>query len=450
MLQFLLSSARWNLTIADPQNWVALVAFLVTAIIVSQLSGRARQRELGPGARQQDLERLYALSRSLLLSEGDTPFSPRSPGASRRCSSWKSAALFDRDTNTLAWGGPAEIAGIDDKLREVARQGVSLRDPTGMVITAIRLGGAPIGSLAIVGAHLSDTVLQSVTNLAAIGLERARGQAATARAEAARESSELRAAVLDARLTSSRRRLTSMKAAASDLRSGIAGVRPAARAGGHRHRGSRPAAGAGHRRDSDAAHRLRRFRRPSRSPSRGRHRRGRASRVRHHASTGTPSRLRCRAASSIDADRDLLRLALRQLLDNAVKYSPPGSPIEVRAGGNGTVNIGVRNSGPAIPEHERAQIFERFYRGDRPAACPAPGMGLAIVRQIAQAHGGTLAVSSTPSTRHRVHVVACPRGSIRFMSAGRILVVDDDPQIRRVMRVTLTGRALRNRRRQGR
>src|ERR1700704_3436215 len=57
-------------TIADPQNWVAFVAFLVTAIVVSQLSGRARQREIDAEARQRDLERLYALSRALLLSEG--------------------------------------------------------------------------------------------------------------------------------------------------------------------------------------------------------------------------------------------------------------------------------------------------------------------------------------------------------------------------------------------
>ena len=59
-----------TLTIADPQNWVAFVAFLVTASVASQLSGRARRRELDAAARQRDLERLYALSRSLLLSEG--------------------------------------------------------------------------------------------------------------------------------------------------------------------------------------------------------------------------------------------------------------------------------------------------------------------------------------------------------------------------------------------
>src|SRR5262245_37885976 len=59
-----------TLTIADPQNWVALVAFLVTAVVASQLSGRARARNIEALSRQSDLERLYALSRALLLSEG--------------------------------------------------------------------------------------------------------------------------------------------------------------------------------------------------------------------------------------------------------------------------------------------------------------------------------------------------------------------------------------------
>jgi two-component system sensor histidine kinase KdpD len=57
-------------TIADPQNLVAFVAFLVTAVVASQLSGRARQRSIDAAARERDLERLYALSRALLLSPG--------------------------------------------------------------------------------------------------------------------------------------------------------------------------------------------------------------------------------------------------------------------------------------------------------------------------------------------------------------------------------------------
>ena len=111
----------------------------------------------------------------------------------------------------------------------------------------------------------------------------------------------------------------------------------------------------------------------------------------------------------VEADRELLRLALRQLLDNAVKYSPPHVPIEIRRDGDGTVDIAVRNYGSAIPEHEQPRIFERFYRGDEARRVPGTGMGLAIVQQIAHAHGGTLTVSSTSSAGTEF-TLSLPRG----------------------------------------
>ena len=97
---------------------------------------------------------------------------------------------------------------------------------------------------------------------------------------------------------------------------------------------------------------------------------------------------------NVDADRDLLGLALRQLLDNALKYSPSTSTIELAATRNGSVDISVRNSDSLIPEREQRRIFERFYRGGLAGHVSGTGMGLAIVQQIARAHGGTLSVSS--------------------------------------------------------
>jgi signal transduction histidine kinase len=98
---------------------------------------------------------------------------------------------------------------------------------------------------------------------------------------------------------------------------------------------------------------------------------------------------------SIHADRELIGLALRQLLDNAVKYSPPTSAIEIAATVGETVDLSVRNSGPPIPEREQALLGERFYRGSQSRRVPGTGMGLAIVRQIAEAHRGRLSVSSS-------------------------------------------------------
>jgi signal transduction histidine kinase len=100
----------------------------------------------------------------------------------------------------------------------------------------------------------------------------------------------------------------------------------------------------------------------------------------------------------VQADRELLGLALRQLLDNAVKYSPAGSAIEIAATGGPAVTIAVRNSGPPIPEREQARLFERFYRGAQARGLPGTGMGLAIVRQIVEAHRGTVHVHSAPGS----------------------------------------------------
>jgi signal transduction histidine kinase len=110
----------------------------------------------------------------------------------------------------------------------------------------------------------------------------------------------------------------------------------------------------------------------------------------HRVSTCVPDDL------TVDGDRDLLALALRQLLDNALKYSPPTSTIDISATTNGSLRIVVHNSGTTIPEREQARIFERFYRGVDVRQIPGTGMGLAIVERIAQAHGGRLMVASSP------------------------------------------------------
>jgi two-component system, OmpR family, sensor histidine kinase KdpD len=383
-----------TLTIADPQNWVALVAFLLTAIIASQLSGRARQRNIEAVARQRDLERLYALSRALLLSEGGGSI----PGAIARhiavAFELQALGLYDQGTDTVSWAGSAEWPAIDGKLREVARRATSIRDPAGFVVIAIQLGGAPIGSIAIMDVGLSDTVLHSIANLAAIGLERARSQEATARAKAAQQSSELRATVLDALAHEFKTPLTSMKAAAGDLLDSTSNnardhelvaiidedldrfqalVTDAVQM-------LRIDAGTftlyvdRHNLADVVATTLRKFERRLDG---------------HDLRQQVPEHL------TVDADRELLGLALRQLLDNALKYSPPTSTIEILARGNGVLEITVRNSGSTIPEREQARLVERFYRGADARHIPGTGMGLAIVQQIARAHGGTLAISSS-------------------------------------------------------
>ena len=102
------------------------------------------------------------------------------------------------------------------------------------------------------------------------------------------------------------------------------------------------------------------------------------------------------ALPAIRGDRTRLRQVLGNLIENAVKYSPEGGEVRVSAAAaNGEVRIAVRDAGPGIPRDHQGRIFEKFGRVDVPGASkPGTGLGLFIARSIAEAHGGSLDVSS--------------------------------------------------------
>ncbi len=394
-----------KLTVSDPHNWVALAAFLVTGIVASQLSGRARRRTVEALARQRDLERLYALSRALLLSPARSTMSAAIARHIAEAFELPAVAVLDQRAGHLSWAGLAGGPAVEESLREVARQGVTLTEGR-MLLVAIRLGGTPIGSLAMPKGDWGDTVVQSIASLAAIGLERARGLEAAARAEAAQESGQLRATILDALAHEFKTPLTSMMAAAVDLRASVSDDR------------NRELAAI----IDEELERLQSLVTDAVSMVRvdagdftirpGRHfvadlvarvlKQFDARLDEHHVVTSVPDGL------SVQADRELLCLALRQLLDNAVRYSPPTSTVEMTAVDGDTIDISVRNAGAAIPEHEQEKIFERFYRGAQARRLPGTGMGLAIVRQVAEAHHGTVRVRSAPGTGTEF-VISLPR-----------------------------------------
>jgi signal transduction histidine kinase len=91
-------------------------------------------------------------------------------------------------------------------------------------------------------------------------------------------------------------------------------------------------------------------------------------------------------------------IVLRQLLDNAVKYSPPGSPIVIGAAEKeGSVVVTVTDCGPGIPQADLNRVFEKFYRGPNARErVSGTGMGLAIAREIVRGHGGDIRVVSRP------------------------------------------------------
>jgi signal transduction histidine kinase len=113
---------------------------------------------------------------------------------------------------------------------------------------------------------------------------------------------------------------------------------------------------------------------------------------------------------AVRGDAERLRQVIGNLIDNAVKYSPAGEPVEVSvAQSNGAVIVSVRDRGPGIPQTEQRLIFEKFGRVASGASKPGTGLGLYIARSIAEAHGGTLEVSSAPG-RGSTFSVRLPTG----------------------------------------
>ena len=99
----------------------------------------------------------------------------------------------------------------------------------------------------------------------------------------------------------------------------------------------------------------------------------------------------------VNADRDRLRQAIANLVDNAIKYTPRGGRVDVRAvRAPDAVEIRVNDTGPGIPERDLPRIFDRLYRGDQSRTTRGLGLGLSLVRAYIEAQGGTVSVQSPP------------------------------------------------------
>jgi signal transduction histidine kinase len=103
----------------------------------------------------------------------------------------------------------------------------------------------------------------------------------------------------------------------------------------------------------------------------------------------------------IRGDQDLMREALSNLIDNAIKFTPAGGAVRIEAGMvNGSPFVCVSDTGVGVPPHERARIFDRFYRGERSGQSPGHGLGLSIAETIATLHGFKLTVEdNNPGAR---------------------------------------------------
>jgi two-component system, OmpR family, sensor histidine kinase KdpD len=389
-----------TLTIADPQNWISLLSFLATGVIASRLAATARRRALEAVEHRQDVERLYTFSRAILLIGDGEPFPKQLALKLAEVFEFKAVVLFDRRSGEFYRAGPADFEGLDEQLRDSALQGTSFTHAAGdRMIAAVRLGSNPIASLALQGARMPDGVLQGIANLVAIGLERARAQGLAHQVEAARQSEQLRTTLIDAMAHEFKTPLTSIKAATTSLRANPE-QNPATRAELIEIADEEAARLQKLIDDAIEMARLDTAQievQPVLSD---------LNAVVREEVRGMQSQADGRAVDlagdelpvPAPFDRRLVSLAIRQLLDNAFKYSPPGSPVTVKVEQNDqSAVVSIANAGPGIELPEQSRIFQRFYRS--PAVkhqAPGTGLGLSIAHSIAQAHRGDLTVSSHP------------------------------------------------------
>ncbi len=385
-------------TIADPQNWVALFAFLVTSIMGSQLSARIRREAEDSHQRRREIERLYKFSQKLLAEGNVIQLMNAIPNYIVESFEGGAAELFLPQKNKFYRSGFGAAHLDEEKMKAVfLRDEGMFETQEGLYFIPVRMGVRPIGSLGISGSRLSRQTLDAVGSLVAIAIERARAVEKLGETEAERQGERLKSALLDSIAHDFRTPLTSIKAATTSL---LAAENP----------------DPSQRRElltiiNEECDRLNRLVEEAAEMSR--------LEAGEFELNLAPTQIndiikaalvQCNTALAgrivevnlspklppVHADLNRVKDALVHLIDNANIYSPKDQPITISAELTGdTVTTSVADRGPGIDDFEQGMIFDKFYRGkDQRYLVRGTGMGLPIAKAIITAHKGTISVTS--------------------------------------------------------
>jgi two-component system sensor histidine kinase KdpD len=387
-----------TLTIADPQNWVALFAFLVVSVLASSLSTRARQKAEDASDRRREIEKLYAFSQGLLESGNVIQLLNRIPAQIVNTFEVGAAALLLADKQKIYRSGPV-IPRLDlDSLKAiVAREEPVIDVPNSLCFTPVRLGVRPIGSLGISGTILSRQTLEAMGTLIAVAMERARAIEQLGQTEAAREGERLRTALTDSVTHNLRTPLTSIKASVTNLLSNP-GLSDAQKRelltiiNEESDRLNRLVGEAGEMARLDAGEvELKLESHPIEDVINAALRQCKTTLGSRAVSVVVPEGL-----PPVRVDLGLMKEALAHLIENANQYSPAEDPVTITAELSGDFLVtSVADRGAGIDDLEQSLIFEKFYRGkDQRFLVQGTGMGLPISKAIVAAHGGGMSLTS--------------------------------------------------------
>jgi two-component system sensor histidine kinase KdpD len=388
-----------HLTVADPQNWIAMFAFLLTALVGSQLSQRARREALNADHRRQESERLFVFTQRLLATDNIVELLNAIPRYIVDTFGVTAAGIYMTKKREVYYSDLASHGLLDvQELQAVAGRGESVIDPDrGLAFVPLRMGVRSVGSVGVAGGSLSREMLDAIGSLVAVAIERAGAVEKLSKTEAVRENERLRSVLMDAVTHEFRTPLTSIKAAAESLLSGFQ-------------------LNEAERKDlltiiNEESDRLNRLISEATEMAQLD-----ASSVQLHRSTHTVQEAVDAALAASrqslanytvevqiqpnlpPAFMDVERITevLTQLLDNAAKYSSPGGRIRITCElADRTITTSVADQGAGIDTFEQALVFDKFYRGrNKRTSVQGTGMGLAIAKAIVEAHGGTIGVTS--------------------------------------------------------
>ena len=384
---------RFN--IADSQDWVSLGAFEFTAIVVSRLSARELRNANEAAINRKGMEQLYELSRSLLLLDLSQAPGPQLIALIQRIFETSAVALYDNCLKRIDkigdWNPSEEGLAKQCYLRDSSQDDTQTR----ISQRILRVSHGSVGALVVRG-NVTLLVLDALAALAAMAMDRHQSFENEDRAEKAKQSEQLRTAVLDALAHEFKTPLTAIQTASAGLLElGGLGDSQGDLAMLIEHEAVRL--------EELCTRLLRTAKLESKEVGLQTcdvnvqdlifevlaNRAGGREMGRMKVSVGD-------AALAVHADRGLLAMILTQYVDNAQKYSQPGTQIEIAAQESRTeVVISVHNLGSVIRVEDRERIFERFYRSpDFMNAVPGTGIGLSVVRKAAEAHHGHVWVVS--------------------------------------------------------
>ncbi|MGA3133517.1 MAG: ATP-binding protein [Terracidiphilus sp.] len=385
----------FHFTVNDPQDWVALGSFELSALLVSRLSSREQITSREAQLQRTAMEQLYELSRSTLLINLHQAPGPQLTQLIQRIFAAEGVAIFDVSSGQCELAGTwAESEGNLAKECYLA-QADDENHATHTYRRLLRVGNDSIGAIAIRG-NLGRLVLDALASLTAVTLDRCVVFAKESEVEAAHQSERLRAAVLDSLAHAVKTPLTAIQAA-------TAGVSELGKLNNAQEELLALVEDEASKLSLLSTRLLQTAQLEAEEMSVARdeivvrdlvknvldEQRGRMS--------GHPVEVAVLDATlTLRGDRDLLSMALTQFLDNAAKYSFDGTRVKVSAWeSHAEVMLTVHNSGPAIPLADRERIFQRFYRseGTRHLA-PGTGIGLSTVMMAAEAHHGHVWVIS--------------------------------------------------------